>query len=138
MNPVRTERATMAIFDDFGGTFKGLLGQVNALSIPDLLEPVLNKSSVGGLQGLVNRLETQGFADRVQDWAHRGHSSPISAGEVRSALKAEEVGQIARAVGLTAESTLLLLAENLPAAVDAASQNGNVVVHGMPNIAKAM
>lgn len=128
----------MAIFDDFGGTFKGLLGQVNARAIPDLLEPVLNKSSVGGLQGLVNRLETQGFADRVQDWAHHGQSSPISAGEVRSALKAEEVGQIARAVGLTPESTLSLLADNLPAAVDAASQNGNVVVHGVPNIAKAM
>ncbi|MGY4480137.1 YidB family protein [Bradyrhizobium sp. USDA 3364] len=128
----------MAVFDDFGGTFKGLLGQVDERGIPDLLEPVLNKSSIGGLQGLVNRLETQGFADRVQGWANHGRSSPISALEIGSALKAEEVGQIARAVGLPAESTLTLLADNLPAAVDAATQSGNVVVHGVRNVAKAI
>jgi uncharacterized protein YidB (DUF937 family) len=128
----------MAIFKDFGGTFKGLLGQVDSRGIPQLLEPVLNKSSIGGLQGLVNRLETEGFADRVQGWANHQKSSPISAIEIRSALKAEEVGQIARAIGLTADSTLSLLADNLPAAVDAATQSGEVVVHGVPNIAKAV
>jgi uncharacterized protein YidB (DUF937 family) len=128
----------MAAFKDFGGTFKGLLGQVDSRGIPQLLEPVLNKSSIGGLQGLVNRLETEGFGDRVLGWANHGKSSPISAVEIGAALRAEELGQISRTLGLPADSTLSLLADNLPAAVDAASQSGEVVVHGARIVGKAV
>lgn len=120
----------MAVFEDFGGTFRGLLSQVDSRSIPQLLEPVLSKSSIGNLQGLVDRLEIGGFADRVWNWANSGQPAPITAVEVKSALKAEEVGQLSRTLGLPDDSTLSLLADNLPAAVDAAAHNGDVVVHG--------
>jgi len=119
----------MALFDDFGATYRGLLDQVDRQAIPQLLEPILRKSSIRNLQGLVDRLEQHGFSDRVLEWASRG-TARISSVEIRSALKPGEVSELAETMGLPPESAMSLLADKLPAAIDAATHSGGVVVHG--------
>ena len=119
----------MGLFDDFGGTFKGLMNQVDTSALPELLGAALSKSKVGDLQTLVDTLGNNGFADRVSAWADRVGSSRITASEVLSGLGKDKVERIAGAVGLPAESVLTLLAEKLPEAVREASSHGDVMVH---------
>jgi uncharacterized protein YidB (DUF937 family) len=119
----------MGIFDDFGMTFKGLVGQTEPSALPQLLGPVLKQSSIRDLQGVVDRLEQNGLGDRVWEWANHQSGTGLSPSEVEAALGSKAVDQLAGTLGLSTDSALSLLASSLPTAVDAASKSGAVVIH---------
>jgi uncharacterized protein YidB (DUF937 family) len=116
----------MSLFDNISGTLKGLLGQFDANSAPGMIAAMLTKTDVGGLQGIVSKLQAAGFGDQVKSWLGDGANLPITADQLRSALGNEQVQQIARQLGLPVDQALNLLAEHVPAAVDHASPNGTL------------
>jgi uncharacterized protein YidB (DUF937 family) len=116
----------MALFDDFGSTFQGLVGQVQTSALPQLLGAVLKKSDFGNLQTLVNRLQQGGLSDRVVSWVGLQPASSVSPSEIVAALGKDQVDQLSRAFGLTPQSTVTLLANNLPQTVREASHDGVV------------
>jgi uncharacterized protein YidB (DUF937 family) len=118
----------MALFDDFGGTFQGLVGQVQPSALPRLLGAMLTKSSFGDLQTLVNRLQQGGLSDRVVSWAGQQSSPSVSPNEIVAALGHDEVDQLSRRFGLTPHATVTLLANNLPETVSEASRDGVITV----------
>ena len=116
----------MGLFDKLGGSLKDVLGQVEAAAVPALVSAVLAKTDVGGLQGIVAKLQQGGLNDQVKSWLGNGTNLPISADQLRSALGNQQVQQIAQQAGLPVDEVLKLLSEHLPTAVDRASPNGTL------------
>jgi uncharacterized protein YidB (DUF937 family) len=119
----------MRPFDNFGRVFIGLADQVAISGLPELLGAALKKSSIGDLQTVVDRLEMNGFSDRVFSWADGTGEPSISAGEVAQALGPDRVANLAKTLGVPDESALDLLASKLPAAVGEATKHGDVTLH---------
>ncbi len=109
-----------------GGLLKGAFGQIETAAVPALLGTVLGKTDVGGLQGIVQRLEAAGFGAQVQSWLVNGANLPISADQLRAALDNDEVRQIASHLGVNVDDALKVLSQHLPTAVDQASPNGSL------------
>jgi uncharacterized protein YidB (DUF937 family) len=116
----------MGLFDKFGGSLKDVLGQVEAAAVPALVSAVLTKTDVGGLQGIVAKLQQGGLNDQVRSWLGNGTNLPISPDQLRSTLGNQQVQQIARQLGLPVDEALKVLSEHLPTAVDQASPNGTL------------
>ena len=108
---------------DFGGLLRGALGQVEAAALPAVLSAVLSKTDLGGLGGIVAKLQQSGLGSQVQSWLGNGSNLPISADQLRAALGNEQVRQIAQQLGLPVDAALAALAQHLPTAVDQASPN---------------
>ena len=97
---------------------------------PGVLNSVLASGNLGGLQGIVNQLQQAGFGDKVQSWLGSGGNLPISADQLKAVLSSDQVRQIAAHFGIDPDAALKLLSEHLPAAVDAASPNGELAPQG--------
>jgi len=78
-----------------GDMLKGALGQIEAAAVPAILNEVLSKTDVGGLQGIVQKLQATGFGPQVQSWLGNGTNMPITADQLRDALNSDQVRQIA-------------------------------------------
>jgi uncharacterized protein YidB (DUF937 family) len=116
-------------FDNFGTAFIGLVDQVAASGLPELLGAALKKSSIGDLQTVVDRLESNGFSDRLFSWTGNAPKSAISASEIAQVVGADGVASLAQTLGVPKESALDLLADKLPAAVAEATKHGDVTLH---------
>ena len=113
----------MGLLDDLGG-LKGMLGQISGAATPALISAVLAKTDLGGLQGIVAKLQQGGLSDQVQSWLSSGSNLPISADQLRSVLGNQQVQQIAGHFGISTDDALKLLSQHLPNAVDQASPDG--------------
>lgn len=109
-----------------GDILKGALGQLEAAAIPAILNEVLSKTDVVGLQGIVQKLQAAGFGNQVQSWLGNGTNMPITADQLRDALNSDQVRQIASHFGVNVDEALKILAQHLPTAVDQASPNGKL------------
>jgi len=81
---------------------------------------------LGGLQGIVSKMQAAGLDRQVASWLGNGSNLPITAEQVRSALGNEQVQQVARQLGLPIDSALQVLADHVPGAVDQASPDGRL------------
>jgi uncharacterized protein YidB (DUF937 family) len=109
-----------------GDMLKGALGQIEAAAVPAILNEVLSKTDVGGLQGIVQKLQAAGFGTQVQSWLGNGTNMPITTDQLRDALNSDQVRQIASHFGVNVDEALKILAQHLPTAVDQASPNGKL------------
>ena len=107
----------MGLFDNLGGSLKGVLGQVEAAALPVLLSTVLQKTNLGDLQGVVAKLQEGGLGEQVSSWLGNRENLPVTPAQLRSALGNEHVRALAEQLGLPADNALKLLAEHLPAAL---------------------
>src|SRR5262245_43730613 len=105
----------MGLFDSLGGALKGVLGDVEAAAVPELISAVLAKTDLASLQGIVAKLQEGGLGDQVRSWLGGGANLPVTADQLRAALGNAQVQEIARHLGLPVDSALQLLAEHLPA-----------------------
>src|SRR6266849_5443171 len=116
----------MGLFDNLGGSFKDIVGQVEAAAVPALVSAVLAKTDLGSLQGIVTKLQQGGLNDQVRSWLGSGANLPVTPDQLRSALGNQQVQQIARQLGLPVDQALEVLSQHLPTAVDQASPNGTL------------
>ncbi len=116
----------MGLFDNLGGSLKGIVGQVEAAAAPALISAVLAKTNLGDLQGLVNQLQQGGLSEQVKSWLGNGANLQVTPDQLRAALGNEQVKQLAEHFGVPVDAALKLLAEHLPTVVDQASPNGTI------------
>ncbi|MDI3470831.1 MAG: hypothetical protein OJF62_002894 [Pseudolabrys sp.] len=116
----------MGLLDSFGGSLKGVFGDVEAAAMPALISSVLAKTNLGDLQGLVNQLQQGGLGTQVQSWLGSGANVQVTPDQIRAALGNEQVQELAQKFGVPIDGVLKLLAEHVPAAVDQASPNGQI------------
>jgi uncharacterized protein YidB (DUF937 family) len=81
---------------------------------------------VGGLGGLLDKLQSAGHGDTVKSWLGPGQNQPIEPGQLRSALGEKTVNDAAQQAGTTEQDLLSQLAQNLPQFVDKLTPNGRI------------
>jgi len=116
----------MGLFDELGSGLKSAALGAAAAAAPALLSKLLAQTDLGGLQGLVQRLQQNGLQQEVQSWLGNGANMPVTPDQLRAALGNEHVRQIAQQFGLPVDKVLDLLSQHLPQAVDEASPNGEL------------
>jgi uncharacterized protein YidB (DUF937 family) len=85
----------------------------------------------GGLQGVIQRFESQGLGHIVSSWISTGPNKPISPDQVEQGLGADRVSQIADHSGMPAEDVKSRLANILPTIIDKLSPNGELPQGGL-------
>jgi uncharacterized protein YidB (DUF937 family) len=113
----QTEGKLMGLLD---GVLGGIVGAGLATAVGGLIE------KHGGVQGLVNEMETKGLGPAVQSWVGLGPNQPVSAAQVYSAIGPELMSELAAKVGLTPQDLAEKLALVLPQAIDKLTPNGAV------------
>ena len=81
---------------------------------------------VGGLGGLLEKLQNAGHDDTVNSWLGPGQNQPIEPGQLGSALGQKSIGQAAQQAGITEQDFLSQLAQVLPQFVDKLTPNGRI------------
>jgi uncharacterized protein YidB (DUF937 family) len=104
------------------GLLDGLLGGVVGAEMATVVNGLIQRH--GGLQGLLREFEQKGFGATVKSWVGTGPNQPISPAEVRQALGADAVSQLAAKVGLSPEELTKRLSQALPKAVDTMTPGG--------------
>jgi uncharacterized protein YidB (DUF937 family) len=81
---------------------------------------------LGGLGGLLNKLEQGGLGDVAKSWIGSGQNQPVSPGQLGSALGPSIIKMLAQKSGLSEEDLTKQLSQILPGVVDKLTPNGRV------------
>jgi uncharacterized protein YidB (DUF937 family) len=78
----------------------------------------------GGVQGVVNQFERNGFGPTVRSWVGTGPNMPIEADHVEQVLGSDLLQQMSAKTGLSVGDLKQKLAEILPQAIDQMTPGG--------------
>lgn len=106
------------------GLFDGLLGGVIGAGMVSVVNNLVEQQ--GGLQGLINKFQQQGFGETVNSWVSTGPNRAISPEEVHRALGPDLLQQLSAKSGLSVQDLAQKLSTILPQAVDTMTPNGRV------------
>jgi len=98
-----------------GGDLSGVFGQVEGLLGP-----------VGGLDGVMSKLQAAGLDDKLQSWIGSGQNAAISGDEVKQALGSNEIGQLAQKAGVSEDDAASGIADALPQLIDKLTPDGKL------------
>lgn len=106
------------------GMLDGLLGGIVGAGMVSAVNSILEKH--GGLQGVVNEFERNGFGPTISSWVGTGPNQPISPADLHRALGPDLLQQLAAKTGLSVQDLTDKLAHVLPQAVDKMTPDGKV------------
>jgi uncharacterized protein YidB (DUF937 family) len=104
----------MGLLDDVVGAVKGAVLEGAEGGAQGVLGNVLQGSSLGGLSGVLEQLNGSGLGHLVSSWTGNGENLPISMDQLKGALTAEHIQEIAGALHMDPNNALAHLAEHLP------------------------
>ncbi|MFT4097767.1 MAG: YidB family protein [Rhodoblastus sp.] len=113
----------MGILD---GLFGQMMGQFEAQVLPGLLQNALAHTSLGSLQGLVDKLRASGLGPQVNSWLGRGANQPITADQLENALGQSVVEKLSTTLNMPPDTIFGFLAKWLPTIIDTLSPNGQM------------
>lgn len=106
------------------GLLDGLIGGMVGAEMVTVVNGLIEKH--GGVQGVVNQLQTQGLGATVNSWIADGPNAPVTAAHMQQAFGAQTLNDLAAKSGLTPDELAAKLAQVLPHAVDALTPGGVV------------
>jgi|SRR5215469_17720230 len=104
------------------GLFDGLIGGMVGAEMVTVVNRLIEQH--GGVQGVVNQLQTGGLGPTVRTWMAEGANAPVSAGEVHQAFGDQTMNELAAKAGMTPQELAAKLATVLPHVVDQATPGG--------------
>jgi uncharacterized protein YidB (DUF937 family) len=110
----------------FDGLVGGILGQVEAQVLPGLLSKALAGTSLGSLQGLLDKLRQSGLGPEVSSWLGSGPNQTITAEQLEAALGQGVVDKVSTTLNMPPDEVFGFLAKHLPAVIDALSPQGTL------------
>jgi uncharacterized protein YidB (DUF937 family) len=113
----------MGIFDGLTGS---ILGDLEAKLLPELLSKALANTSLGSLQGLLDKLQQSGLGPEVASWLGSGANQPITAEQLEKALRDGVVDKISTTLNMPPDEVFGFLAKHLPAVIDVLSPHGTL------------
>ena len=132
----------MGLLDKLIGTVPGGGSGSTDLEVHHgLIEQVLGMAGnpqTGGLGGLLDQLKAGGLSSAVNSWVGNGPNEAVSGDQIRSALGADQIRQMAQKFGLTPSQVSSHLSQILPELVDHLTPNGSVPETGIVASAIAM
>jgi uncharacterized protein YidB (DUF937 family) len=81
---------------------------------------------LGGLGGLLNKLQNGGLADAANSWIGPGTNQPVSPGQLGSALGPDIIKTMAQRSGMSEEDITKQLSQVLPGVVDKLTPKGRL------------
>jgi uncharacterized protein YidB (DUF937 family) len=81
---------------------------------------------LGGLGGLMKKLEQGGLGSAADSWVGSGQNQPVSPGQLGSALGPSIIKMLAQKSGLSEEELTKQLSQVLPGIVDKLTPNGRL------------
>jgi uncharacterized protein YidB (DUF937 family) len=81
---------------------------------------------VGGLGGLLNKLEQGGLGKATSSWVGSGQNQPVSPGQLGSALGSNIIKTLSQKSGLSEEELTKQLSQVLPGLIDKLTPNGRL------------
>lgn len=112
----------MGLFDTIKQAAGGMLGTMSASALPGLV----NQYYPGGLNGVLQQLQQNGYGQQVASWLGHGPNDPITAQDLAHALNNDHIRQVAEQMGLPYDQVLQGMAQALPDAVDKHSPDGQL------------
>ena len=110
------------------GLLGSLVGGLNNHQQSNLMSSVAGLlQSSGGLQGLLQKFNSQGLGDLVKGWISTGPNPPASAQQVEQVFGAAQLDQMAAQTGIPRDEIASHVAETLPQMVDKVTPNGDPV-----------
>lgn len=112
----------MGLFDTIKQAAGGMLGSMSASALPGLV----NQYYPGGMNGVLQQLQQNGYGQQVASWLGHGPNDPITAQDLGQALNNDHVRQVAEGMGIPYDQLLQGMAQALPDAVDKHSPDGQL------------
>ena len=81
---------------------------------------------LGGLGGLVNKLQQGGLGDVVNSWVGSGQNQPVSPSQLGSALGPSIMKTVSQLTGISEDDLAKQLSQVLPGLVDKLTPNGKL------------
>jgi uncharacterized protein YidB (DUF937 family) len=106
------------------GLLDGLVGGMVGAEMATVVNGLIEKH--GGVQGIVNQLQSNGLGQTVNSWISHGPNQPVSADQVHQAFGEQTISELAAKSGLTTQELTAKLAQVLPHAVDALTPGGEI------------
>jgi uncharacterized protein YidB (DUF937 family) len=108
----------MGISDSLGNLFgKGGLDMDN---VNALLE------QFGGIEGVMGKLQESGLGDQLSSWIGSGENQAVSPDQIKDALGAEGLDQVAAKTGLDVDDIAGRISTKMPDAINALTPDGKV------------
>ena len=117
----------MGLFDAVVGAIVTQAGGSGTAPLPAVVG-LLNR--MGGLPGLLQKLQDAGLGDAVNSWVSTGANQPVSPDALGQALGSDTVANFARQLGIDPQQGLGMLAQLLPQMVDGLSPQGQLPAAG--------
>ena len=105
----------------FGG--KGQTASASAQPTTDTSDP---GGVLGGLGGLVNKLQQGGLGDVVNSWVGSGQNQPVSPSQLGSALGPSVIKTVSQLTGLSEDDLTKQLSQVLPGVINGLTPNGRL------------
>jgi len=106
----------------FRGGGSGQPATTGAQPIPDQSAGGL----LGGLGGLLGKLQKGGLGDATSSWIGSGQNQPVAPGQLGSALGPDIIETLAQRSGLSEDEITKQLSQILPGVVDKLTPNGRL------------
>ena len=105
----------------FGG--KGQTASTSAQPTTDTSDP---GGVLGGLGGLVNKLQQGGLGDVVNSWVGSGQNQPVSPNQLGQALGPNIIKTLSQMTGVSEDDLSKQLSQILPGVVNSLTPNGRL------------
>jgi len=81
---------------------------------------------LGGLGGLLNKLEQGGLGNQTKSWVGTGQNQPVSPGQLGSALGPNIIKTLSQMTGLSEDQLTKQLSQGIPVFVNVLTPNGRL------------
>lgn len=115
----------MSIFGNLGGMLGNLLDQYGG---PEAIAGQV-LTQMGGVQGVVAKLQQAGFGSQVSSWLGTGENEPITPEAIANSLGHGQLADMASKIGISPDQLTAALSHALPGLVDKLSPNGQLQPH---------
>jgi uncharacterized protein YidB (DUF937 family) len=106
------------------GMLDGLIGGMVGAEMINVVNGLIAQH--GGMQGIVNQLQTNGLGPTVNSWVQQGPNTPVTAADMHQAFGSQTINQLAAQNGMTPQELAAKFATVLPHAVNAMTPDGVV------------
>jgi uncharacterized protein YidB (DUF937 family) len=106
------------------GFLDGVLGGVVGAEALSLVKGYLEKH--GGVQGVVDEFEKNGFGQQAKSWVGTGPNAPITKEQIHQTIGLVNLKDLANKYGVPVDKVSELLAKYVPAAIDQATPGGKL------------
>ena len=113
----------MGLLDSIAGAVMGKLGGTEG-GMAQIALDMFNQH--GGLNGVLEKLKTNGLGDQVASWVGTGENQAVSADQITNALGNSQIAELAAKFGITPDVLSSQLAQHLPDVINKLTPHGEV------------